>query len=148
MEQFFVEHKKKNIKAEEKVESLNEQIVETIAGLMYMSESEAPVLLFKGTKTDFVSIEVVSQQIGKKNEVKVEEKGFDEFFAPLIKIKKWYGEEERKQTEKFIKLKEILQINLIDKKVFRIGKKDIEIYVVGLDKNNILCGIKTRSVET
>lgn len=143
-----MERKKKNIKDGEKVESLNEQFFETIAGLMYISESEAPILPFEGSKTDFVSKEVLFQQIGKKSEVKVEEKNFDEFFAPLIKIKKWYGEEERKQTEKFIKLKELLQENLINKTVFRLGKKDIEIYVVGLDKNYILRGIKTHSIET
>lgn len=143
-----MQQKKKNIKAGEELKSLNEQISETVAELKYRSETDAEILPFTGNKAEIVSSENLLQQIGNKKEIKVEEKDFNEFFAPLVKIKKWYGEEERKQTEKFMRLKEILQINLINKKVFRLGKKDIDIYIVGLDKNNILCGIQTKSVET
>lgn len=128
--------------------NLSEQIVEIAAGLTFMSETDAEIIPFDGremeslTKTEFLS------QINKTNDIKIEEKSFSEFFAPLIKFQNWFGEEERKTTEKFIRLKELLQQNLIQKKVFRIGKKEIDIYVVGLDKDNILRGIQTKAVET
>lgn len=131
-----------------KVQSLNEQIAETLAGLIYLSETDAEIKVFKGQKTDSVTRENLLLQIGQVNDIKVEEKGFYEFFEPLIKIQKWFGEDERKMTEKFERLKKLLQQNLVEKKVFRIGKKEIDIYVIGLDKENILRGIQTKAVET
>jgi hypothetical protein len=126
---------------------LHQQISEAAAELIYMSETDAHIIAFAGHKADMVSAETLLIQIGKKD-CKIEEKDFYEFFAPLIKIQDWFGEAEQKMTEGFIKLKDLLQQNLIQKHVFRIGKKEIDIYVVGLDKNNILRGIQTKAVET
>lgn len=130
------------------VSDLEKLIAETVAGLNYMSETDAEIIVFKGQQTDSITKENFSLQINKSNKIVIEEQDFNEFFKPLIKTQKWFGEEEQKQTEKFIILKKLLQENLINKKVFRLGKKDIDIYVVGLDKDNILRGIQTKSVET
>jgi hypothetical protein len=135
--------KKKNTKNP----TLTESIAETVAGLSYSSETDAEIIPFVGQQTDFATAEELLRQIGK-TDIKIEEKSFDEFFAPLVKIQKWFGEEERKMTEKYVRLKELLQENLIEKKVFRIGKIEIDIFVVGLDKENILRGIQTKAVET
>lgn len=147
--------RKKNKKVEEitegvyvKDQDLNKLISEAVAGLTYMSETDAEILPFAGQKTDSVTKENLLHQIGKSNDLKIEEKDFSEFFEPLLKIQKWFGEDERKMTENFAKLKDLLQHNLIQKKVFRIGKKEIDIYVVGLDAENILRGIQTKAVET
>jgi Nuclease A inhibitor-like protein len=130
-----------------KVKMLDELIAETVAGLKYISETDAEIIPFSHSRADSVNVETLLQQIGK-TDVKIEERSFDDFFAPLIKIQKWFSEDERKQTEKFVRLKELLQENLIEKKVFRVGKIEIDIYVVGLDKENILRGIQTKAVET
>lgn len=130
------------------LQNLSEQIAEIVAGLTYTSETDAEIVPFKGKEIEILNKENFLSQINKTNDVKIDEKSFSEFFAPLIKFQSWFGEEERKMTEKFIRLKELLQQNLIQKKVFRIGKKEIDIYVVGLDKDNIVCGIQTKAVET
>ena len=136
--------KKKKIQ----LQNLSEQIAEIVAGLNYISERDAEIIPFCGQETELLTKEVFLSQINKTEDIKVEEKIFAEFFAPLIKFQDWFGEDERKTTEKFIRLKKLLQRNLIQKKVFRIGKKEIEIYVVGLDKDNVLRGIQTKAVET
>lgn len=138
----------KNNKVNEDEENLTKKISDIVAGLTYPSESDAEIKVFSGQPADSVTIERFLLQIGKTKDIKVETKQFDDFFAPLIKIQKWYGEDERKMTEKFTQLKVLLKENLIQKKVFRLGKIDIEIYVLGLDKDNILRGIQTHSVET
>ncbi|MBX7173674.1 MAG: nuclease A inhibitor family protein [Pyrinomonadaceae bacterium] len=140
--------RKKKVALEEQANTLNEQIAETVAGLVYMSESDAPIIAFAGQQADSVTSETVLLQIGKSNDLKIEVNGFDDFFAPLIKMQKWFGEDERKMTEKFVQLKELLKTNLIQKKVLRIGKKEIDIFVVGLDSENILRGIQTKATET
>ncbi len=126
---------------------LNQQIIETVAGLTYLSETDAEIVVFAGQTADTVTAENLLIQIGNGGR-KVEEKDFDEFFEPLIKMQDWFSEDERKMTEKFVALKDLLQQNLINKKVFRIGKIEIDIYVVGLDKDNVLRGIQTKAVET
>lgn len=130
-----------------KILKFAEQIAETVAGLTYMSETDAEIKPFRGEQADSVTAETLLKQIGK-TDVKIEEISFDEFFAPLIKIQNWFGEEERKMTEKFVRLKNLLKENLIEKKVFRLGKKEIDIFVVGLDAENVLSGIQTKAVET
>lgn len=142
--------RKKRKKMEENLSEsndLNQQISEAVKGLTYQSETDAELVVFVGQKADVFNAETLLIQIGKTDR-KIEEKGFNEFFEPLIKIQKWFGEEERKMTEKFVALKKLLQENLIEKKVFRIGKKEIDIYIVGLDAENILRGIQTKAVET
>lgn len=140
--------KKKSKKIEEKVKSLDEQIAENVIGLIYMSEADAEIIPFAGQQADFVTKENLLLQIHKTGYVKIEEKDFNEFFAPLIKIKDWFGEEEQKMTERFVWLKDLLEQNLRDLKVFKIGKIEIDIYVVGLDKDNFLRGVQTKAVET
>jgi hypothetical protein len=41
-----------------------------------------------------------------------------------------------------------LKENLRDLKVYRIGRIEIDIYVIGIDSQNNLMGIKTKAVET
>lgn len=139
---------KKNRQKPGTAESLSRQIAKAAAGLTYLSETDADITAFNGEKADAVTKENLLLQIGKANDLKVEEKGFNEFFQPLVEIKDWYGDDERKMTEKFLALKNLLQQNLIEKKVFRLGKKEIEIYVVGLDRESVLRGVQTKAVET
>jgi hypothetical protein len=141
--------KRKKVKGNlEEGNTLDQQLMETVRGLFYLSETDAEVYPFKGQATDSVTKENLLLQIGKTNDIKIEEKDFTEFFQPLIVIEDWYGEEERKMTEKFVRLKDLLQQNLRNLKVFRLGKKEIDIFVVGLDQENILRGIQTKAVET
>lgn len=130
------------------LQNLSEQIAEIVAGLTYTSETDAEIIPFEGQEIEDLTKASFLLQINKTNDIKIEEKSFNQFFAPLTKFQDWFGEEERKTTEKFIRLKELLQQNLIQKKVFRIGKKEIDVYVVGLDKDNFVCGIQTKAVET
>lgn len=143
--------KKKKVEekiVEENVKDLNQKITEIATELIYMSETDADILAFSGKKTDVVNKETLLNQLKKDLNLRVEEKSFDDFFEPLIEIQDWFGEDERKMSENFGKLKDLLQQNLISKKVFKIGKKDIDIYVLGLDAEDILRGIQTKAVET
>ena len=140
--------RKKTKKVEEKNKALNEQLAEIVDGLIYIRETDAAITPFAGKTADAVTKENLASQIGPSGTTNVEEKDFNKFFAPLVKFQDWFGEDERKMTEKFVRLKDLLQQNLRDLKVFRLGKKEIDIFVVGLDQENILRGIQTKAVET
>ena len=113
-----------------------------------MSETDAEILPFTGVKADAVTKENLLNQMGKPSDSPVEERDFTEFFTRLTAIKDWYGDEEKATAAKFAALKDLLENNLKDLKVFKIGKIQLDIYAIGLDANGNLTGIQTKAVET
>lgn len=140
--------KRKNLKQEPPADGLIEKIKKLVEGLSYTSETDAEIEPFAGGKADAVTKESLLAQIGASADSVVKEKKIDEFFARLTDLQDWFGEEEKETAGRFSKLRDLLQKELKDLKVFKIGETEIDIYVVGLDSQNRLMGIKTKSVET
>ena len=116
--------------------------------MYYISETDAEILPFMGSAAESVSKEEILRQTKNALDTPVEERGFSEIFKRLTKIQDWYGEEETAAAAKFSALKELLENNLKDLKVFKVGTIELDVYFVGLNKDNILMGIKTKAVET
>lgn len=129
--------------------NLLEQKVKTACdGLFYVSETNAEISFFAGSRIAAVTMDEVLSQIKNTSDAPVEEKNFDEFFAPLTEIQDWFGDEEKKTAQKFADLRDLLKNNLKELKIFKIGKIELNVYVVGLDAESKLTGIKTKAVET
>jgi hypothetical protein len=139
---------KKRRKISEKVNDFKKEISQIVKDLTYLSETDAEILPFIGTKALEINNDTILSQTNKPLNSEIVEQKFDEFFEPLIELQSWFGAEEKQIAAQFAELKKILQENLIDIKVFRIGKIEIDIYVVGLDAENICRGIQTKAVET
>jgi hypothetical protein len=127
---------------------LAKQIERATKDLYYSGETDAEVVPFTGGKAESVTKEVVLAQTGNGPTSPVEEKNFEEFFNLLTAIQDWYGDEEKQTAQRFSKLRDLLQKNLRDLQVYKIGKIEMDVYVVGLSSESILMGIKTRTVET
>lgn len=127
---------------------LTEQIKRAAEGLWYISETDAEIFPFTGSKTDSVTKENLLKQIGKPSDSPVEERGFDEMFRRFVTIQDWFGDEEKETAKKFAALKDLLEKNLTDLKVFKVGRIELDVYFVGLDKDGNLAGFQTKAVET
>ncbi len=127
---------------------LAKQIKKTVEGLYYISETDAEILPFVGKKAGTVTSEEILKQTEGTAKTPVEERDFTEFFVRLTEMQDWFGDEEKATAEKFAALKDLLEKNLSNLKVFKIGNINLDIYIVGLDANNTLMGIKTKAVET
>ena len=125
-----------------------EQVKEISTGLYYISETDAEILPFEGTKAEAITKENILSQTRSAPDAPVEERDFAEIFARLTVMQDWFGDEEKATAEKFAVLQKLLEENLKDLKVFKIGSIQIDIYFVGLDANGNLMGIKTKAVET
>lgn len=125
-----------------------EQVKKLSEGLYYISETDAPVSPFVGGKTEAVSKEEILRLTESKPDAPVEERNFAEIFARLTRIQDWFGDEEKEIAAKFTRLKDFLEQNLKDLKVFKIGSIQIKVYFVGLDAEGRLMGIQTEAVET
>ena len=133
---------------ERKANDLAERVKKLLENLYYISETDAPVSPFVGEKAEAVTKEELLRQTNNAADTPVEERNFAEIFARLTKIQDWYGDEETETAGKFGKLKEFLEQNLKDLKVFKVGRIQLKIYFVGLDSEGNLAGVQTESVET
>jgi len=129
-------------------DNLTEKIKDAAEGLIYISESDAEIMLFDGGQAKAVTKEEILSRTKKPADSAVEQRKFTEFFARLTEIQDWFGDEEKETAQKYARLKELLERNLRDLKVFKIGKIELDVYIVGLDAENKLLGIKTKAVET
>ena len=128
--------------------SLTNAITVACEGLIYTSETDAPVVPVSGTAIDVINRETILQQTGSPGDAAVEEVTFDGFFARLTTEKDWYGDVEKARAKKFAELQELLEGSLSERKVFRIGRTQLDIFAVGIDKDGCLMGVTTKAVET
>lgn len=117
-------------------------------GLIYISEMDAPVIPFYGSKAETVTGETILRQAGLPADSPVTELSLDAFFGRLTEIREWYGETEKQRAKKFSELQTLLGENLSDPKVFRVGRVQVDIFAVGLDSDGRLAGVTTKAVET
>ena len=129
-------------------EELKKQIKKACEGLYYISETDAEILPFFGKQSQTVTKEEILRQTEYAADTFVEERNFGGFFARLTQIQDWFGDEEKATAQKFAEIKNLLERNLRDLKVFKIGKIQLDVYAVGINAENNLLGIKTKAVET
>ena len=129
-------------------DKLKNQLKKATENLFFISETDAEITPFFGRQAQAVTKEEILMQSESVANVVIEEKDFAGFFKRLTEIQDWFGDEEKATAQKFAELKDLLERNLRDLKVFKIGKIQIDVYVVGLDAENNLSGIKTKAVET
>ena len=129
-------------------DELKNQLKKATENLFFISETDAEITPFFGRQSQAVTKEEILMQSQGMANVLIEENNFAGFFKRLTEIQDWFGDEEKATAQKFAELKDLLERNLRDLKVFKIGKIQIDVYVVGLDAENNLLGIKTKAVET
>ncbi len=116
------------------------EIEDICDGLFYISETDAPVVAFTGN--------TVPHQNDEKAGEQVIELSTREFFERLTVTKDWFGPAEKARAEKFLALQKLIEENLTDVKVLRLGRIRVNIYVVGTGKDGCLTGFSTKAVET
>jgi hypothetical protein len=129
-------------------DDLADRIREACRGMVYISETDAPIEFFEGGAVKKMTEKTVREQAGHPSNSRVEESDFDRFFTRLTRVEDWHPSERKADAKRFAKLKKILEEELTDLSVFKIGKIQLDIYAVGLDKDGRVTGIKTKAVET
>ncbi|MGI8545359.1 MAG: nuclease A inhibitor family protein [Aridibacter sp.] len=129
---------------------LKEKLDEATDKLFYISESDAPVKPFTGGRAEAVTSGNLLKEIktGSKNG-SIEEITPAEFFEPLTKLRAGASAQETEYAERFDKIKNMLDENLRDVKVFKVGDDyQKKVYIVGLDEEGNLTGVQTEATET
>jgi hypothetical protein len=119
------------------------------AGLTYQSETDAPWTAFAWPDaTGSPTAEEVRQRGKHKPNAPIEEQSLEAFFAPLVQLQDWFGDEEKSAAAKYQALLDAVKRLLSSPKTFRIGERKLAIYIIGQAKDGGWAGVKTTAVET
>ena len=111
-------------------------------GLLYPSETDAPFEPFSWGKADGdLTPEKVARLAGASAGATVEEQSLADFFKDLTA-------DGAEHAEAFRKLQQAIGERLSGARVFRVGRVNIDVYIVGRTADGEWAGLKTQSVET
>ncbi|MFN5725198.1 MAG: nuclease A inhibitor family protein, partial [Pseudanabaena sp.] len=85
-------------------------------------------------------------QAGKPAKTPIEVIALEDFFATVVTAQDWFEDEDREIAQRFRDLQTAIA-TLENVQVFRLGKVEIDVYIVGAIANDLV-GLKTTVVET
>jgi hypothetical protein len=128
-------------------EQLLDELREATRGLTFMSESDYPFEVFKWSEAE-PTHEFLRGLTGEAADVPVEETTAANFFRVAASEAEWKNAEQLATARKFQSLLNLLEQNLKDLKVFRVGAINIPVYIAGRAASGHWLGVSTRVVET
>jgi hypothetical protein len=118
------------------------------AGLTYISESDAPFETVNWGRADgALKPAAVRKLAAAPARAPVKEVSLDAFFGPLTEEHD-HTPEEAADIEKYKGLLKVINDQLTGATVFKVGKVDIDVYVVGKTADGEWVGLKTKATET
>jgi Nuclease A inhibitor-like protein len=119
-------------------------------GLVYSSESDRPFEFFflPGAGDEPPGAEAFARLVGAQAETQVEERDLDRFFARHAETSDPYDVQAQLIRPRYEALRETLRTALRGAIVYRLGKIEVQCYVVGGDGRGNLAGVRTVAVET
>jgi len=128
-------------------EQLTKELREATRGLTFMSESDYPFEVFNwGAKEP--TPEFLRGLTKEAADAPVETKTAADFFKASAAEAPWKNADQLAEARKFQKLQRLLEQNLKDLKVFRVGAVNLPVYVAGRADSGNWLGVSTRVVET
>lgn len=130
--------------------SLKDQINLLSADLLYPSESDEKIEYFEMELSTAEKVSLANFRMfnGIRPEIVIEEMNAEKFFAPLIKMEDWFGDDEKKWAEDSLKLKQLLMEQTKDIQVLKVGQVEVDVYLFGKAEECKWVGLKTKVVET
>jgi predicted nucleic acid-binding Zn-ribbon protein len=129
-------------------DSIAAQLKQASNGLFFLSETDAPFEVISWPKQEQLTPAKLLQLTEHPPDAPVELRTVDEFFAIATAQEDWHDEEERETVQRFQKLVSVLKQNLSQLQVYRVGKTNIDAYIVGVTDGGEWAGLSTQVVET
>lgn len=132
-------------------ENIVTQLKQASQNLLWMSESEYPfeVFVWKAPENQTtLSPATILKLTNHPPDTAVEEVNLDDFFVPVTQEQDWYEEAETATMRQYQNLVKTIISTLANVRVYRIGKRNIDIYIVGMTPDGDLVGLSTKTIET
>ncbi|WP_377482018.1 MAG: nuclease A inhibitor family protein (plasmid) [Microcoleus anatoxicus] len=124
------------------------QLKQASEGLLFSTESDAPFEVEEWKTQGKLTPAKLLQLTNHEPDAPVEIVSVDEFFAIAIVEEDWHDEDERETVQRFQNLVSVLKQNLSNIQVYRVGKINIDAYIVGVTPSGNCVGLSTQLVET
>jgi Nuclease A inhibitor-like protein len=115
--------------------------------LLFPSESDFPIEPFSYGNQE-PTPEALIEQRGLAADTPVEQAGICEFFEGLTETSEDASEADRACAERFRSLMTLLERNIEDVRMYRLGRVNIEVIVIGRHATGTWLGVRTNVVET
>ncbi|WP_026736108.1 nuclease A inhibitor family protein [Fischerella sp. PCC 9605] len=125
-----------------------DQLKAAANGLLMMSESEYPFEVFLWSGAARITPQEVVQRMGHSSDSPIETISVDNFFSAATTDEDWHGDEEKQMVAKFKALVQTIKLNLANPIVYRLGRIEIDVYIIGETPSGALAGLSTKVVET
>ena len=130
-------------------EEILSELARAADGLLFMSESDYPLEPFRLDATRGEPDHARLRQLaGAAPDAPVEVTTPEKFFAVASGEQPWKGEAELSTARRFRRLLRVLEAELTDLRVYRVGEINIAVYVLGRSPSGSWLGLSTRVVET
>ncbi len=129
-------------------EQILEELKQATSGLLMMSESDYPFEIIRWEAAFDPTAEALRHRAGEAIDAPVNEQSIDEFFRAAIIERADQTSEARRTALQFQALVQLLQENLRDVKTYRIGERNIRVYIIGKTGSGEWMGLSTQIVET
>ena len=123
------------------------QLRQATADLLWLSESDYPFEVITWERGVEMTPKGLFAEVSE-GDVAVEAIPLADFFAGAISVEDWYEAEELAQVDRYQRLLHTIESNLTEVQVFRLGKVDITVYIVGKTLDGEIVGLKTHTIET
>jgi outer membrane translocation and assembly module TamA len=128
-------------------EIINE-LQQATVGLLMMSESDYPFKVVSIEGKEKLTPEYLRKLAGKNNGDTVEIREIDDFFRNAVSEPEWKNESQIATARQFQNLVKLLQGEVSDTRVYRIGEIDITVFLLGKSHEGNWLGLSTRVIET
>jgi len=128
---------------------MESEILPLLDGLLYPSESDEPVvyMCMPHAGDGWLSTEDLSKLILIDPDTSVAERDPSRFWSAVTTQQEWYDAAERVRTDRFSRLKDILDGNLENIQYFEVGETEVILYYIGVYGQS-LRGVRTMAVRT
>lgn len=129
-------------------EQVIRELEQATAGLLFMSESDHPFQLIHWKGGTAVTPEYLRRRSGQAADAPVEVRRLDDFFKLAASEPEWKSPAEIKTARRYQALVGLLKESLSEVEVYRVGQRNIAVYIVGQSATGNWLGVSTRVVET
>lgn len=127
--------------------TLLQSIENASRGLLYPSESDFPIEPIEFGEEE-PTPEALLALRKLPSETRVDDPTLDAIFEGLTDVFEEASDDEQATSKRFQALKSLLEDNLEDIRIYRLGEVDMEIFVLGRHASGKWMGIRTNVVET
>lgn len=125
-----------------------QKIKDAASGLLYLSESDYPfeVVDLGGSSSSLE--ERLLALSGKTKSVQVEQITLEHFLRNMVKVYPGATPGQQQTAQRFQYLQQVLQEELTDINVYRIGSIQVDAFIIGKLNDGTYGGLRTKLVET